>query len=82
MSSPEERAIQQYLDSYRDLVALAVNLIETDRDLTGLAETIDGMTAREVRSVLKVKVSFEAEDLLRWERENEDREEEDEDGTE
>ena len=57
-----ERAIAIYRQSYRDLLVLAIHLIETGRDLSGLVETVDGLSEREAKSLLKVVIASNAEE--------------------
>lgn len=71
MATEWERAIATYRESYRQLVVLAVHLLETGRDLSAAAEIIDGLTESQAKGILKVVVASDAEDYkidgdLRW----------------
>jgi hypothetical protein len=62
--TPEEweQAIATYRESYRKLIALGAQLIESGQDLAPLKEIVDGLTETQAKEMLTVALAGDASD--------------------
>ena len=59
-----EQAIEQLLDGYSKLVAMAVDAVGKQQKTRHVTETIDGMSDRHAKAVLNLRVTLDALEMV------------------